>query len=253
MMKMTTLAWRINMGMEGIQMFQQKMNEFKEADTKYQAIIADLNDQLKELELKITKNNEAYHRALMMDIEEKSKKTQADLSKNLRLAEEYGGQLEDLKKRIEIARYLREEKLKELLPELKVARDKVIEEATEEVKENRVKAFERKAQYILFIRDLNLPHQRVREAKEQFLKVCHLVGVHDFDRDFSSLPRFNMVSTYEGLHASLAPTEEEIMVAYNRGTIPHFVKLYEMTGEILPDYDAWRKLEQMQKEAKVNG
>lgn len=148
---------------------------------------------------------------------------------------------------------MRREKLEELLPGLKIERDKTIQEASEEIDKNKDKGFKLKAQYILFARDLNIPYQRARDTQDQFLTACHSVGVHEFYRDFINLPRLNIVSTYEGLHASLAPTKDEILDAYTHGQIPHFVKLYEMTGDILGDADARKILEKMQKEAKVNG
>jgi len=228
------------------------MNEFKKTESKYQSIISTLDDQQKDLEQKINQNKASYHRAMMMDIEDGTRKTQAELSKHLRNAEEYERQLEDIQKRIEVAGHLKEQKLKELLPGLKIAKNGVVQEASEEINENKTKGFELKAQYILFARDLNAPYRRAREAQEQFLTACHSVGVHDFDREFFSLPRLNVISTYEGLHASLAPTVEEIMEAYTNGKIPLFVKLYEMTGEILPENDARVKLEQLQKEAKTD-
>lgn len=234
-------------------MFQEKMSEFKEIESMYQLIITTLNEQEKELEQKITQNKESYHRAMMIDIEDGTRKTQAELSKHLRYAEEYERQLEDIQKRIEIAGYLKGEKLKELLPELKIAKDKAIQEASKEINENKAKGYELKAQYILFARDLNTPYRRAKDTQEQFLTACHSIGVHNFDRDFISLPTLNIASTYEGLHSSLAPTMDEILDAYTRGKLPYFVQLYEMTGEILPENDAREKLEQMQKEATING
>jgi len=239
--------------MEGIQIFQEKMNEFKEVDSKYQSIIAVLNEQQNELEQKIARNKESHHQATVMDIEEGSKKTQAELSRLLRYAEEYERQLKDLQKRIEVARHLREEKLKDLLPRLKVAKDNAIDEAAKEILENKVKGYELKAQYILFARDLNKPYQRARDMNDQFLSACHLVGVHDFDRSFLNLPTLNISSTYEGPHASMAPTMNEILEAYTQGRVPFFARLYAETGEILPEDDARIKLEQLRKEAEENG
>lgn len=233
-------------------MFQEKMNNFKELESKYELLVASLNEQQKELEQKITQNKESYHRAMMTDIEDGTKKSQAELSRHLRYAEEYERQLEDIQKRIEIAGYLKREKLKELLPVLKIAKDKAIQEATKEINENKAKGFELKAQYILFARDLNEPYRRAKDIQAQFLASCHSVGVHDFDRDFISLPTLNIASTYEGLHSSLAPTMDEIMDAYTRGKLPYFVQLYDMTGEILPENDAREKLEQLRKEVGKN-
>jgi len=239
--------------MEGIQMFQEKMNEFNEIGSKYQANIASLIERQKELEQKIARNKESYRQATAMDIEEGTKKTQAELSRLLRHGEEYERRLRDLQNRTEIARRLREEKLKELLPGLKEAKSKAIEEAAKEINENKVKGYELKAQYILFARDLNKPYCRARNIHAQFLAACHSVGIHDYDRSFLSLPTLNIASTYEGLHASMAPTMSEILEAYTNGRIPFFAKLYAETGEILPEDAARIKLAQLRKEAEENG
>ncbi|OPX92314.1 MULTISPECIES: hypothetical protein [Pelotomaculum] len=42
-------------------MFQEKMNESKETESKYQLIISTLNDQRRDLEQKITQNKESVN------------------------------------------------------------------------------------------------------------------------------------------------------------------------------------------------
>jgi hypothetical protein len=62
----------------------------------------------------------------------------------------------------------------------------------------------------------------------------------------------NLTGTYEGLHSSITPTVQEMLEAYAQGRLPYFVKLYLLTGEILPENKAREKIEQLQREAKKN-
>lgn len=233
-------------------MFHEKLKQNNEVRARYEAITDDLVAKRSELEAKLAQAKKAYDRALVDDIEQGTKRTQAEVSKLLRAVEEYEHQLADTENRIEVTKEVMKERLKELLPELKEARDLAIQEAKDLIKGSEAKAWELKAQYILFARDLNKPYRKAHEVNSLFLDAAHAVNIKDYDRDFPNLPALNLVGTYDGPHTSLMPTLTEVSEAYTLGIIPSFVLLYNETGELLPDNLARKRIEQLRRESGQN-
>lgn len=233
-------------------MFNEKLAEFNEVKARYEAIITKLMEKRTQLETKLAQAKEAYNQALINDIEKGSKRTQTELSKIQQIIEEYKQQLADNAQRIEVAKDVMTKRLQALLPGLKEARDMAIQEARDEIKNSENKARELKAQYILFARHLNQPFSKAKEINSQFLHAAHAASVHEFDRERLQLPILNLVGTYEGPHTSLMPTVNEVTEAYTIGKLPFFVQLYDLTGEILPENEAMKKLERLRKESGKN-
>lgn len=233
-------------------MFSEKLAEFNEVKASYEVIITMLLEKRNQLETKMAQAKEVYNQTLINDIEKCSKRTQTELAKLLQVIEEYKHLLSDNEQRIEVAREVMTKRLQALLPGLKEARDMAIQETRDEIKHGENRARELKARYILFARHLNQPFSKAREINSQFLNAAHAVSIHEFDRDRLDLPMLNLVGTYEGPHTSLMPTVNEVTEAYTIGKLPFFVQLYGLTGEILPENEARKKLESLRRESGKN-
>lgn len=233
-------------------MFQKKLKEFNEAKASHEDIIASLQEKRIQLEAKLAQAEEAYDQVLILDVQGGTKRTQNELNKLLQITNEYKHQLTDNERRIEVTREAMTKRLQDLMPGLKAARDIAINEAKDEINESKIKAMELKAKYILFARELNKPFKLAKDVSSQFINAAHEINNHEFDRCFLNLPTLNLIGTYEGPHASLIPTVKEVSEAYNFGKLPFFVQLYELTGEILPEGKAIKKIEQLRKESDSN-
>lgn len=233
-------------------MFQERIDHFHEVRKRFDAKIKELENEKADMEAKITKAREMYEIALINDIDDGSRKTQAEMSKCLRQAEDLDKQVRDISKRIERIRQLKNDKLRELLPGLHQARNLALEQQRQKVFNCKKGALELKAKTILFFRELNKPFKEAQKLDNEFKTACHLVGDHTYDRDWLNMPALNLTSTYTGRYAPLAALPNDLTDAYNFGYIPAFVRLYESTGEILPEEKAAEKLAQIKREAESN-
>lgn len=234
-------------------MFQERIVHFHEVRERFDTKIKELENEKAGLEAKIRKAREMYEIALINDIDDGNRKTQAELSKYLRLAEDLDKQVLDINRRIARIEQLKIEKLLELVPELHHARNTEVEQQCEKVLDGKKGALELKAKTIIYFRDLNKPIREAARIDMEFKNACHLAGDHSHDRDFLHTPMLNLTSTYTGRYAPLAPLPQDLTDAYHFGKIPAFVELYELTGEILPEEKAAEKLAQLKKEAESNG
>jgi len=234
-------------------MFHERITHFHETRERFVAKIKELENDKADLVAKIVKAREMYEIALIDDVDEGSRKTQAELSKYLRQAEDLEKQVRDITKRIAHVEQLKNEKLLKLLPGLHQARNTAIEQQRGKVLDCEKGALEIKAKTILYFRDLNKPIQEAARVDMEFKTACHLAGDHTYDRDWLHMPTLNLTSTYTGRYAPLAALPQDLTEAYNLGKIPAFVRLYELTGEILPEDKAAEKLAQLKREAESNG
>lgn len=233
-------------------MFNEKLREFQEAQTRFDGIINELTERRSELERKIAEAKGASEKALTADVEQRSKKTVNEYTKYQRLHEAYLRELNELEKRLAVAHNLRAERLRELLPELKLAKDKAVTEMTRDIEDGKVEGYRLKAEMLIFVKRLNSLYSQAQTVQNQFLDVCHAAGTNEYNRDFIHLPQLNLTGTYEGPHTSITPTVQEMLEAYTQGKLPKFVELYLLTREILPENKAREKIEQLQREAEKN-
>lgn len=233
-------------------MFNEKLREFQETQTRLYGIINELTERHSELERKITEAKGATERALTADVEQRSKKTVNEYTKYQRLLEVYLREHMEVEKRLAVAHNLRAERLRELLPELKLAKDKAVTEMTRDIEDGKVEGYRLKAEMLIFAKRLNDMYSQAQTVQSQFLDACHAAGTNEHNWDFLHLPQLNLTGTYEGLHSSITPTVQEMLEAYAQGRLPYFVKLYLLTGEILPENKAREKFEQLQREAEKN-
>ncbi|MTI84279.1 MAG: hypothetical protein FH756_10310 [Firmicutes bacterium] len=231
--------------------FDKKMTEFKQVRDHYNQIIRDLEEQKGEIEERIAFFQPRYERAVRNDFDKKSAASKAAVTKLVNQRESDESELNNIKARITVAQNVRDERLRELLPELEKLKDEVIREARKESQDLTTEAREFKARYLLFIRFLNEPRARAAEINSQYVEAARIAGV-DVRESFYGLPKVNLTSTYGNDH--IAPTEYEINRAYH-GHLPAFVQLFEQTGELLPEGEAFRKLDLLKKykEDKHNG
>lgn len=231
-------------------MFVKKLQEFNNVRTGLISIIEDLSFRKSELEVKIQEAKVSHEQALIADLEGGNNKTLAETARLDRVIESYEKELANVERRLNVAKSLKQKRLSQLIPELKKFRDETIAESAKEIKDGVIKGFEEKARFILYARDLNKHYQHAHEVNNLLLEASHVAGIHEFDRDRVDLPQINLVGVYEGPHSSILPTAEEFKAAFHQGTVPAFVALYELTGEIvIPE----SKAQDMLNELKKNG
>ena len=228
-------------------MFEERMAHFYKTREKFDARVKQLESEKADIEAKIAKAREMYEISLIDDIDDGNRKTQAELSKHLRQAEDLEKQVRDITKRVAHVNQLKNEKLREMLPELHQARNAALEQKRKEVLDCANGAFELKAKTILYFRDLHKPIVEASQVDGNFKTACHLAGDHSYDRDWLSMPTLNLTSTYTGRYDPLVALPQDLTDAFHFGKIPAFVRLYELTGEVLSQDAAIKRLAEMER------
>ena len=232
-------------------MFNELYAKFIEKNTVYETKLQELYKERRELEQKLVQEKEAYDRLLLREIESGKKRNQAELTKALRKGvEDVEKQIKDMDYRIELIQQTKVAKLRDMLPELKKAHDLAAQQLVDEIKARKVEAMERRCQYLIFIRNINQPYSQARDIHSQLITAAHMAGSNEYDRERISMPTLNFTGQYGGVDEHLAPLQHEILEALRLGKVPYFVELYALTGELLSESEARKRIEQMRSEAK---
>lgn len=110
---------------------------------------------------------------------------------------------------------------------------------------------ETKARYLIRLKSYKKPARDFHEINNQFKLAARLAGTMEYEKKRMSLPILNLFSTY--CNTPVAPSEYEIVRAYEEGKPPSLARLFELTGkiEILPDLEAWQKVAEILKEKEA--
>jgi hypothetical protein len=222
--------------------FEKKFQEFQAIKERYDNIIRELEDQKADLESKLAFAEAHLERAIRDDLETGTRQTKNEVAKISANNDANRTKLANIRVKLDVARNMRRDKLREFLPELKKARDMAIQEAQIEIEDKTTEALEWKAKYLLFIRELNKPKRMADEADNKYKEAARTCGV-EVPKDFFGLPVINVSSTYGSY--PVAPLKDEIIAAFKLGKVPAFVQWYEMTGEIIWETEAHQKLWQL--------
>jgi len=227
--------------------FEEQYAEFVAVRDRYDALIRDLDARMVELEERLNRHNANYENAIKKDIDHSNASTRANVKRYTGQRDEDVAELINVKERIRIAKNVKDERLRDLLPALKQSRDITIKEAQRETEDKTALAYAMKAKFLLFIRSLNEPRTKAATADAQFREAARSCGV-EVRRDFFGISEINVSSTYSS--SPVAPTQNEINEAFKLGKVPCFVRWYEMTGEILPEDEAYQKLAELKRKER---
>lgn len=206
-------------------------DQFKDAMRSVQQREGQLFSSREELANRLRSLNEEYAKmitdeALGRDVTEKQLSTkQAEIDrvqKELQIVEE----------RLVAIRAAKRERLAEFLPQLEAEYREIMDKKEAEYREKLKEMRKWKADYLLNIRSLGRMRQEMYKIQEEF-KFLASHATDKYERFRPHVEAVNLFSDYSGKDKRNAVAEDEVIDAFNYGTVPLWVKYYELTGEIV--------------------
>lgn len=230
-------------------MYSEKLKEYKEKDGKFETRLQELQRERENCYAKLEKQRKTYVDALYVDVKQTEKMKQSDLGRIRRSIEGISRQLGDIDNQIEYAKEARYQFLVTLLPDLKEASASDIDTKITSIKDVELEILRRKCEYIAIFAEVFRYKNEAMGIRQSFLNEAHSLNKHEYDKPYLSLPTLNLSSNYMGGSAlpPLMPQLQEVQDAINQGKLPAYVQYYLKTGQVLPDNEAHKRLDEMKR------
>jgi prefoldin subunit 5 len=137
------------------------------------------------------------------------------------------------------------QKLAEYMPEIEAARNEAIQEHLDALNNTIPDLRRKRAEYLLFVAELNEHKRKAQEIQYEFENICNRLGVPNNTR--LNIPVLNLFSTHDGADKALGVLQNEVLLAYQTGSLPLWVQYYRETGELVTEDEARELLKKLNK------
>jgi hypothetical protein len=240
--------------------FETLMAQFDEQHTEGIAKGNELSARLQALQVKSTDLRVQMDDAMQKELNGEK----VDLAKAKRAIVDNHSEIETVQQLIKANDVRTRSRLTDLLPALEEARSQEHAKNCEEIRQKANDMKRRRCEFLLEARSIGEINGKGRDTESLFQSaIWRTFGNHPYPTYQASrkaeYPTVNLISNFEGVDAHVAPIQHEIIEAMNLMKVPYFVLWYKLSGELIPENEARRKLDELRqreaqkKEAKSNG
>lgn len=212
------------------------LHKFNEINEKFneKLQVAEINKQ--ELTTEFYKAQTHYKEMQYLCVEENSSGNKQKQTKAYKALNDVRQQVKEADEHIELVKEVKNNKLKDAFPKVEAELKASHEQAKQDVEAELDSLKKLRCDIVLKALELKDKFTEVNAKSNEIHSLAREIGI-DFKFN-GDLPSINLHNNYGGNDKAYAPSQQEVIEAYHRGTVAPFIRYYGETGNLVSDADA---------------
>ncbi|WP_026677219.1 hypothetical protein [Fictibacillus gelatini] len=223
----------------------KEIDLFKKRVEKIESKLTDLQNERESVKREWASVEQQYESIIIADAVGDEGAKVSELPKLKRKSADLKSKLDELDTRIKAIEDRKKSVLVEQLAELEKGYSREMNKLSRSANELWAKLPELSAQYLLFLNDLGQLKREARELHEEFVR-CNAEAGKEYSERFS-FPNPMLFDSLNNIHLGVLEKDQKAAL---EGSLPPYVMLYQLTGEIDMSGNSVAKLAQARRKEK---